>query len=58
MEQLLTTDEVCRHFRISATTLWRWRRDGRLVALKTPGGQLRFRESDVLKVLQEEAVPT
>ena len=58
MEQLLTTEEVCQHFRISATTLWRWRQAGKLVALKTPGGTLRFRESDVLKVLEEEAVPT
>ena len=57
MSPLLTSDEVCQHFRISPTTLWRWRKDGKIAALKTPGGGLRFRERDVLKVLKEEAVP-
>ncbi len=56
MKPLLTSEEVCQHFRISPTTLWRWRRGGRIVAFKTPSGTLRFREPDILKVLEKEAL--
>lgn len=57
MERLLTAEEVRRYLRISEMTLWRWRQAGKLVALRTPGGQLRFREEDVQRVLEAEAVP-
>jgi len=59
MESLLTSDEVRAYFRVAPSTLWRWRQAGRIAALKTPGGGLRFRESDVQKVLQgeQERVP-
>lgn len=57
MEQLLTSSEVCDYFKIAAATLGRWRQAGKIIALKTPGGKLRFRESDVQKVLEEEAIP-
>ncbi len=57
MERLLTSNEVRNHFKIAPTTIWRWRKSGKLLALKTPGGQLRFRESDLLRVLEEEAIP-
>ena len=57
MEKLLTVQEVCQHLQVDRDTLWRWRRAGRIAALKTPGGQLRFRESDVQKVLEREAIP-
>ena len=57
MERFLTTKEVRESLRVSEPTLWRWRKSGRLVALKLPGGRgVRFREADVLKVLEEEAV--
>ena len=54
-ERLLTLEEVCQYFRVSRTALWHWRQAGKIVALKTPGGSLRFRETDVLKVLEREA---
>ena len=54
MEKLLTVQEVCRDLQIDRDTLWRWRQRGRITALKTPGGGVRFREADVLKALQEE----
>lgn len=58
MERFLTTKEVRESLRVSEPTLWRWRRTGKLQALKLPGGRgVRFRETDVLKALQEEAVP-
>lgn len=56
MERFLTAEEVRKSLRVSEPTLWRWRRDGKLQALKLPGGGVRFREAAVLKVLQEEAV--
>ncbi len=55
MERILMADEVCEYLRVSDSTLWRWCRDGKITALRTPGGRLRFRESDVQKVLREEA---
>ena len=56
-ERLYTAGEVCQYFRVSRTALWRWRQDGKLTALKTPGGGLRFREADVEKALKEEPAP-
>lgn len=55
MERLMMADEVCEYLRVSDATLWRWCRDGKVTALRTPGGRLRFRESDIQKVLKEEA---
>ena len=55
MERLLMADEVREYLRVSDSTLWRWCRDGKITTLRTPGGRLRFRESDVQKVLREEA---
>ena len=57
MERLLTSSEVCDYFKIASTTLGRWRQAGKIIALRTPGGKLRFRETDVQKALKEEAVP-
>ena len=57
MERLLTSGEVCNYFKIAPVTLWRWRRAGKIITLRTPGGKVRFRESNVLRVLNEEAVP-
>lgn len=58
MERLLTSEETCDYFKIAPTTLWRWRQAGKITTLRTPGGKVRFRESDVLKVLEEERVAT
>lgn len=62
MEKFLTTKDIRESLRVSEPTLWRWRRDRKLKALRLPGGGIRFREADVLQVLQveaesEEAVP-
>ena len=58
MERFLTAEEVRENLRISEPTLWRWRRDGKIKALRLPYGRmLRFREADVLRVLEEESVP-
>ena len=57
MDRLLTSEEVCDYFKIASVTLWRWRKAHKITTLRTPGGQVRFRERDVAKVLEEEAVP-
>ena len=52
----MTSDEAKQALRVSALTLWRWRRAGKLVAFKLPGGGLRYREQDLINVLEEESV--
>ena len=53
---LLTSAEVCRRLKVTPKTLHDWRKQGHLKALKTPGGYIRYRESDVRAVLHEETV--
>ena len=56
MEGWMTQAEAMKALRVSALSLWRWRRDGKLVAHKLPGGGLRYREQDLLNVLERESV--
>lgn len=44
---LLKAADVARLFDVKPKTVNRWVRDGRLIAFKTPGGGLRFRQSEV-----------
>jgi excisionase family DNA binding protein len=53
---LLTAREVADEFRVHTTTVTRWVRDGRLSAIKTPGGRLRFRRDEVETLLQSTPV--
>ena len=55
-ERLLTTKQAMSLLQVSAeSTLYRWRQQGHLTALRTPSGRyLRYRESDVLRLLQED----
>jgi excisionase family DNA binding protein len=46
-DRLLTGREVAALFRVDAQTVGRWARSGRLSSLRTPGGQRRYRESEV-----------
>ena len=55
MERLWTQAEVAEYLRVDLSTIWKWRRQGKLTGLKTPGGQLRFRQASVLRLLEEEA---
>ena len=50
----MTSDDAKQALRVSALTLWRWRRQGKLTAFKLPGGGLRYREQDLINVLKEE----
>ena len=55
-DRLLTSAEACDLLRVTPVTLLEWRKRGHLKALKTPGGFIRYRESDVKAVLQEEII--
>ena len=46
-ERLMTPAEVAAMFGVNAKTPIRWANAGKLPSIKTPGGQNRFRESDV-----------
>ncbi|MFI7449508.1 helix-turn-helix domain-containing protein [Nonomuraea sp. NPDC049714] len=46
-ERLLTRWEVAEVFNVAPRTVTAWARSGRFPSTRTPGGQYRFRESDV-----------
>ncbi len=52
-DRLLKPGEVARMFRVDPKTVTRWAAAGKLASIKTPGGHLRLRREDVLKLLQE-----
>ncbi|WTY93102.1 helix-turn-helix domain-containing protein [Sphaerisporangium sp. NBC_01403] len=54
MERLLTRLEVAAVFKVAPRTVTSWARGGRLRSTRTPGGQYRFRESDVKEQLAAE----
>jgi excisionase family DNA binding protein len=51
MKVLLTTAEVADLFGVHPKTVRRWAQDGRLPAIRNPGGQFGFRRDDVEKAL-------
>jgi excisionase family DNA binding protein len=51
VEQLLTSKEVAALFRVDNRTVNVWVRKGKLTAIRTPGGHLRYRESEVQALL-------
>lgn len=54
-ERLLTPGEVAAIFRVHSKTVTRWARDGRVSAIRTPGGHHRFLASEVRALLDGEA---
>ena len=50
-EPLLTPREVAALFRVDIKTLTRWANAGKLTAIRTPGGTRRFREKEVLALI-------
>lgn len=51
IETLLTPGEVAAAFRVSAKTVSRWARTGKLSSVRTLGGHRRFRASEVHRCL-------
>jgi len=52
-DELLTSAEVGRMFRVRHQAIVKWCNDGKLHAIRTPGGRRRFRASDVRRLLEE-----
>lgn len=55
-EPLLTTRQVAERLEVTAGTVQKWQRDGKLPSLRTPGGALRFRWSDIEAVISAPRV--
>lgn len=49
--RLLRTTEVAAQFEVNGATVRQWVDKGQLPALRTPGGQLRFRPEDIEQFL-------
>jgi excisionase family DNA binding protein len=53
LPRLLTSREVGALFRIDPKTVSRWAKSGRIACVRTPTGQPRFRETDILAYLKD-----
>lgn len=51
-DRLMTPGEVAALFRVDPKTVTRWAAAGRIGSIRTPGGQRRFWESEVLALTQ------
>jgi helix-turn-helix protein len=47
LDPLLTSREVAERFGVQVETVWNWRRVGRIEAIRTPGGRLRYTEQAI-----------
>ena len=56
-ERLLTPHQVAEMFRVDPKTVARWASNGWIGSIRTPGGHRRFRETEILALLAERAVP-
>lgn len=55
-DDLLTPGQVAAIFKVSVTTVGKWADDGKLPSFRTPGGQRRFRRTDISAFLAGESV--
>lgn len=51
-DTLLTPGQVAALFHVDPKTVTRWAHAGRLGSLRTPGGHRRFREAEVMQLLE------
>ena len=51
-EPWIDTNAACRHLAISAPTIRRWIKAGRIKCKKTPTGELRFRLSELDTIIK------
>ena len=54
-DELLTPAEVAALFRVDPKTVTRWAKAGKISAIRTLGGHRRYREAEVLSLLNESA---
>jgi len=50
-DELLSTAEVGRMFRVNPKTVTRWARTGKITAVRTLGGHLRFYRSEITRAV-------
>ena len=48
----VTTSQLVKRWHVDPSTLWRWRKSGRLKGVKI-GREITYKESDILKLLGE-----
>jgi excisionase family DNA binding protein len=51
IDRMLSPGEVAVLFRVSPKTVTRWAKQGKVHAIRTPGGHRRYRESEVRALL-------
>lgn len=51
---LLTVEEVAEEFQRHPETVRKWARDGLISSIKLPGGERRFRRSDIEAIIRGE----
>lgn len=54
-ETLLTPAEVAGMFRVDPKTVTRWAKSGKLSSIRTLGGHRRYKESEVLQLLNGQS---
>jgi excisionase family DNA binding protein len=57
-ERLITMQEAATLLRVSMKSLRRWDKNGQLPAVRTPGGNRRYRLSDIQRILGVIPPPT
>lgn len=50
-------EEVAALFRVEPITVVRWARKGKIRVIKTPGGETRYPEKEVLALLGQNTMP-
>ena len=50
-DRLLPIGEAARSLGVSLDTIRRWEREGKIVGIRTPGGQRRFPRSEIDRLL-------
>jgi excisionase family DNA binding protein len=55
--RLMTPAEVAAVFRVDVKTVTRWANAGKLTSIRTLGGHRRFRENEVMSLMQGTLVP-
>lgn len=55
-ERLMKPGEVAPLFNVQESTVKRWARSGKIPSVRTPGGEIRIRPSDVAALFARQAV--
>jgi len=58
MEKLLTSHQAAKLLNVWPHTIRRWEKEGKLKPLRTPGGHRRYKESQIMALIGEEANET